>query len=114
MRSSIRCVSSSEAPKNAAAHPMPASRIAVQSRGASGSCAVLADSRAPALDTDDQGADATVGAGFAAHRPAARADSFMTIAVVGSRLAGQPSTSGGAAAISIMLVNRPWDAAGRE
>jgi hypothetical protein len=33
---------------------------------------------------------------------------FITIAVVGSRLLGQPSTSAGAAAISIMLVNRPW------
>ena len=32
----------------------------------------------------------------------------MTMAVIGSRLAGQPSTSAGAAAISIMLVNRPW------
>ena len=121
IRSSMRWVWSSEAPKKAAAHPVPASRIAAQSRGASGSCGgesskVSSDSsraRPPMPQTiQNSGRHACALAWMPPmNGPSATAPkipTFMTIAVVGSRLVGQPSTSAGAAAISIMLVNRPW------
>lgn len=120
IRSSMRWVSSSEAPKNAAAEPRPASPIATQSHGAlrsSGgwSSKVRTTSRSAIPPTpatiQNSGRHAPAPActppttGPAATAP--NTHRFMTTPVHGIFDGGQPVTSGGTAAISIKLVVSP-------
>ena len=114
------CVTSCEAPKKAATQPAAASASAGTSRGADGSAGGASSKVSTASTRADRAMAETIQnsgrqASASAWRPpmvgpsatAPKMHMFMIMPVSFSLLAGKPSDSGGTAAISSRLVQRP-------